>query len=91
MSEVSAETPTKLKAKRAPRQDYGFKPDAVIVLTGKEIKYRGARKSWFDSVAGFNGQTVKAFTDAYTDSKESPRGWLRFFVQDGAVSLVQAS
>lgn len=89
MSDVSAETPVP-KVKRAPRQDYGFKPNAIITLTGKETKYRGARKEWFDTVVKYQGQTVKAWDESHLNPKDSPRGWLRFFVQDGAVSLVSA-
>lgn len=88
---VNADPAPKLKVPRQPKQDYGFKKEAVITLTGKETKYRGARKSWFDSVSSMQGQTVASYLEAYKDSKESPRGWLRFFVQDGAVSLVAAS
>lgn len=92
MNEVAqSEEPVKLKKPRNPRQDYGFKLEAVITTTGKETKYRGKRLSWFESLKGFEGQTVKAFLDAYSDGKERPRGWLRFFVQDGAVALVTAS
>lgn len=93
MSEGIAEATPAVKKTRAPRQDYGFNEAAVITKTGKDVKYRmnGKRRSWYESVTGFEGQTVKAYLDAYADSKESPRGWLRFFVQDGAISLVAAS
>ncbi len=84
----AAEAAPKLKAPRQPRTDYGYKKEAVITLTGKETKYRGDRKAWFESVVAFNGQTVKAWEDSHKDKEESPRGWMRFFVQDGSVSLV---
>lgn len=90
MNDVSAE-PVKLKAKRAPKQDYGYKDTAVITLTGKETKYRGNRKAWFDSIAEAQGQSVKAWEESKKNEKDSPRGWLRFFVQDGAVQLLNPS
>lgn len=76
---------------RAPRTDYGFHPDAVIGLVeGKEIKYReGNRLNWYNSVKEYAGRSVKDWVDAKKGEKDAPRGWLRFFVQDGAVSLTR--
>ena len=73
---------------RTPRVDYGFSPDSVIrVAKEKEAKYRGHRKEWFDTLVKFDGQKVSAWFESCKERKDPPRGWLRFFVQDGSVSL----
>ena len=79
--------PNAPKKERAPRTNYGYAENSTIVLTGKENKYRGARKAWFDSIVPFAGKTVKEWTESRKNEKDPPRGWLRFFVQDGTVSL----
>lgn len=83
-----AKDPNAPKAPRAPRVPYGYADSSVITLTGKDGKYRGARKAWFDSVIAFNGKTVKEWEESRKAEKDPPRGWMRFFVQDGTVSLV---
>lgn len=75
------------KKERAPRKDYGFSPDAVIRLTDKEVKYRGQRADYYGLVKAANGKKVQVFLDSAKDRKDPPRGWLRFFVEDGAVTL----
>ncbi len=91
MNEVASTEVVKPKKTRAPRKNYGFSENAVITLTGKEAKYRGSRKANFDSIVPYEGQTVKAWMESRKAEKDSPRGWLRFFVADGTVSLVAAS
>lgn len=90
METQSNETPATKKV-RAPRQDYGFKPEAVIERGEKDGKYRTNRAVWFAKVLAYEGQTVKSFLDANKNEKDPPRGWLRFFVQDGAIKLTVAS
>ena len=75
------------KKERAPRKNYGYHLDAKISMTDKENKYRGQRKEWFDILSSQNGKTVKDFLTACEGRKDPPRGWLRFFVDDGAVTL----
>lgn len=73
---------------RNPRTDYGYSPDSIIrVVEGKEAKYKNQRKEWFDSIVASNGRKVSDWEATRKDQKDPPRGWLRFFVQDGAVSL----
>lgn len=81
--------PNAPKKERAPRSDYGYRPDAVIgLLTEKGDKYRGQRKDWYDQVRPFAGKTVAEFVAAaQKEGGESARGWLRFFVQDGSATL----
>ena len=80
--------PNAPKKERAPRQDYGFNKLAVIGLVAeKAVKYRGQRKSWYEDISKLEGKTVEAFLESKKDSKDPPRGWLRFFVQDGSVTL----
>ncbi len=86
-AEKAPADPNAPKKERAPRQNYGYADNSVIGLTGKENKYRGARKAWFDSVVPFNGKTVKEWEATRKNEKDPARGWLRFFVQDGAVVL----
>lgn len=77
---------------RTPRTDYGFSPDSTLHIVkgeGKENKYRGHRKEWYDSLVKFDNQKVAAWADSRKDQKDPPRGWLRFFVQDGTVSLTR--
>lgn len=81
--------PNAPKKERAPRQDYGFKSDAVIaVVEEKGAKYRGQRKDWYDTVKAHVGKKVEEWiTATKKDGGDPPRGWLRFFVQDGSVTL----
>ena len=73
---------------RAPRKDYGFKTGATIKITedGTKKTYRGKRKEYFDRLLAADGKTVEEFTSACPEG-DPPRGWLRFFVQDGAAEL----
>lgn len=89
-AEKVAADPNAPKKERAPRMDYGYAPTSLISLTGKENKYRGARKKWYDSLVAAAGKSVKDWGDAQkaAGEKDPPRGWLRFFIQDGTVSLI---
>ncbi len=89
--ETQSTEPVKQKAKRGPRQDYGYSKAAVIVKGDKDAKYRSKRAVWYGKVMSFEGQTVAAFLDAHKNDEDSPRGWLRFFAQDGTVKLTAAS
>lgn len=75
------------KKPRAPRQDYGFAPDATIKLTDGEKTYRGKRGTMYEALKKSNGKTVQHFLDNNKNEKDPPRGWLRFFVQDEACTL----
>lgn len=83
--EVAAQ-PEGEKKPRAPRQDYGFRKGAVITLTDKETKYRGKRLEYFEILQAHDGKTVEEYFAACPEG-EPPRGWLRFFVADGAATL----
>lgn len=74
---------------RAPRVDYGYSPDAIIVLVeGKDGDYRGHRKDWYETLKAFAGKKVSEWVAATKkEDGDPPRGWLRFFVQDGSVTL----
>lgn len=85
--EAVEKDPNAPKKPRGPRQNYGYHPDAVITVQAPETAYRGARLDWYNFIGQFNGLTVKAFEEAAKDRKDPPRGWLRFFVQDGSVTL----
>lgn len=87
--EKVAKDPAAPKKPRAPRQDYGYRLDATItVLEDKSEKYRGDRKDWFGTVKSYEGKTVGEWlTATKVEGGDPPRGWLRFFVQDGAVTL----
>lgn len=83
--------PNAPKKDRAPRTDYGYHGEAKLgLVSGKEIKYRGHRLAWFESVKPFEGKTVKEWEESRKAEKDTPRGWLRFFVQDGTVALTGA-
>lgn len=76
------------KKPRAPRADYGFSAESTIqIVTEKEHSYRGKRLEWFQKLEALNGQLVSKFMDDNKNSEDPPRGWLRFFVQDGTVRL----
>ncbi len=79
--------PTGDKKPRAPRQDYGFRKDATIRLTDGEKTYRGKRLEMYNLLKKSNGKTVAHFLDNNKNEKDPPRGWLRFFVQNEAVTL----
>lgn len=76
------------KKERAPRQDYGFRKGATIVL-GEEKTYRGKRAQIYDILKKLDGKPVEKFLDAAkaTLEDESARAWLKFFVTDSAASL----
>ena len=76
------------KASRAPRQDYGYRKGATIHLTdeAENKKYRGKRGEYFEILKKCDGKSVEDFDKKCPDG-DPPRGWLRFFVQDGAAEL----
>ncbi len=78
------------KKERAPRQDYGFLPGATITLVDKENTYRGKRLDYYNLLKKANGKTVEQFYGSCPEG-DPPRGWLRFFVQDGAATLAGGS
>lgn len=88
-AEKAPADPNAPKKERAPRQDYGFRADAVIaVVEEKGTKYRGQRKDWYDTVKAHVGKTVQEWIGATKkEGGDPPRGWLRFFIQDGSVTL----
>jgi GH25 family lysozyme M1 (1,4-beta-N-acetylmuramidase) len=81
------------KKERAPRSDYGYKPDAVISINAnKDVsKIRGNVKAWYDRVKEFEGKTVASFIEANKgNEKDPPRGWIRHFAQNDYISLKSA-
>lgn len=88
-AEKAPADPNAPKKERAPRQDYGFKSDALIAVNEeKGAKYRGHRKDWFETVKAHVGRKVEEWIAATKkEGGDPPRGWLRFFVQDGSVTL----
>lgn len=100
-SEAKAKAPKEAKAKapKAPKEPkvkrpYKYSRDAIIRLVpDKEIKYRGQRAEWFEIVKAHDGKKVSEFNEAAkgrTNGKgvvQTPSGWLRFYVIDGAVTL----
>lgn len=81
------------KKTRKPRRPYNYSPNSIIGLTEKSRAYRGKRKVWFDSVAGAVGKTVAEWEAScgMGGEKNPPRGWLRFFTEDGTVELKSAA
>lgn len=89
-----AKDPNAPKKPRAARADYGFSPDSTIhIVKDKDNKYRGQRLDWFNKIVAFEGKKVSEFMTKYEKAQTSkgtadpPRGWVRFFVQDGTVTL----
>jgi hypothetical protein len=80
------------KKERKPRRQYGYAATSVIKLVPeKEHSYRGHRKAWYERVAAFEGRTVAELeAECPADPKNKPRGWLRFFTEDGTVVLEAA-
>ena len=76
------------KKARASRQDYGFAKDAVIKLTDGEKTYRGKRLEMYEALKKSDGKTVEHYLENNKNEKDPPRGWLRFFVQNEAVTLL---
>ena len=77
----------KEKKPRAKRVDYGYAPTSIIRIDKeKAAKFTGQRKAHFDKLCEFDGKTVNDFEGAW-DAKDSPRGWLRFYVQNGNATL----
>jgi hypothetical protein len=79
------------KKERAPRSDYGYRPDATITINAtKDIsKIRGNVKAWYDRLKEFDGKTAIEFIEANKgNEKDPPRGWLRHFAQHDYVHLV---
>ncbi len=76
------------KKKRAPRKDFGINSEATIKLTkeAKDKKYRGKRESYFELLKLCNHKSVDDFY-AKCPPGDPPRGWLRFFIEDGAATV----
>lgn len=88
--ELAAEAGDAPKKERAPRADYGYRPDAVIELNAaKDVsKIRGNVKAWHDKVKEFVGKTAAEFIEANKgNEKDPPRGWLRHFAQNEYIVL----
>lgn len=78
------------KKERAPRSDYGFRPDAVITINaGKDVsKIRGNVKTWHDRIKEYDGKTCATFIEGNKgNEKDPPRGWLRHFAQNDYIVL----
>ena len=88
-TKTSKKAAAKPASTRAPRQDYGWRKGAKIVLNkdADEKKYRGKRAEYFAILKKCNNKTVETFVGKCPDG-DPPRGWLRFFVTDGACELV---
>jgi hypothetical protein len=62
----------------------------IAVAVGKDHGYRGQRLAWYERIVKFDGKTAEEFLKANDNlttpkgSEDPPRGWLRFFVQDGS-------
>lgn len=84
--------PNAPKKERAARTSYGYHAEATInLVAGKEVKYReGHRLAWYNSLKEFDGKKVGDWEASRKAEKDPPRGWLRFFVSDGAVTLTGA-
>lgn len=80
--------PNAPKTPRGPRKDYGYSLESTIKLTDGEQAYRGQRLDWYNVLKQHNGKTVGDFLKAAEGRKDPGRGWLRFFVQDEAVTLI---
>ncbi len=80
--------PNAPKTPRSKPVPYGFLPGAKISLTEDAAKkgYKGKRLEYFERLKAANGKTVEDFAGA-CPKDDPPRGWLRFFVQDGACTL----
>jgi hypothetical protein len=87
---VEVEAPEGEKKERAQRQDYGFLPGATITIVAKENTYRGKRLEYYNLLVKADGKTIEKFFDSCPVG-DPPRGWLRFFVQDGAATLAGGS
>src|SRR5690606_33746352 len=85
-SQKAAKEPKEKKESkpRGPRKDYGFSAGSTITVLPEDKTYRGQRLEWYNHLKAANGKTVQDFLDATKDMKDPGRGWLRFFVQDGA-------
>lgn len=80
--------PAKEVVRRGPRVDYGYDPKANITISG-DAAYKGKRGDIYNVLKKNDGKTVEKFFVAAGKvlGEESPRGWLRFFVTDGACEL----
>ena len=75
------------KKPRKAKTEYGYSPSATIkVDMAREITYKGKRADYYKLLRDHNGKSVNDF-EAAAPEGDSPRGWLRFFVQDGACTL----
>lgn len=84
--EVDPNAPVKV---RAPRTNYGYHEGATISLstTERSAKLSGHRLAWYDSIKAYDGKTVAEWEESRKGEKDPPRGWLRFMVQEGLVTL----
>ena len=67
----------------------------------KKAKYRGAREAWLEALVEWDGQTLANFKDhvqsappstpktgKWAGKCEPPMGWVRFFIREQIVKLV---
>jgi hypothetical protein len=71
------------------------KPKVIKVLKA-DMKYRGARESWYTLLQRMEGKTEAEFVEAAKESPpsrtkkgevEPPTGWFRFFERTGVIEL----
>jgi len=76
------------KKVRAAKQSYGYMPGAEISVD-QEKNYRAKRGQVYAVLVACDGKKVEDFAKkaAKVLGEESPRGWMQFFVRDGACSL----
>ena len=76
------------KKVRAAKQNYGYIPGAEISIEA-EKNYRARRGQVYAVLVACDGKKVEDFAKKAVKvlGKESPRGWVQFFVRDGACSL----
>ena len=77
------------KKPRAPRVDYGYAESSIIHIqeTETEPKFNGKRKEYYELLVAHDGKTVGEFNQNWPDKNDSPRGWVRFFCQNGNATL----
>lgn len=63
---------------------------SVKLRVKKDVEYRGMRAAWYDLIQKCDGKDLDTFfsvAERQAPNDERPRGWLRFFIREGVVTL----
>lgn len=95
-NETKAEAPKGASASKVATESTPQARPNKIRLLKKDVVYRGARHDWYERLKAHDGKTEGEFIASTMENPpaktkngtvENPKGWVRFFVRQGVMSL----